>query len=114
MRPLAALALALALTPLLGACSSSDEDPQAALVKRGKVVYETNCIACHSPDPRKDGPLGPTNACASAELLAAKVLRGEYPPGYTPKRDTRAMAPLPHLEQDLSALAAYLGSLGCS
>jgi hypothetical protein len=46
-------------------------------------------------------------------LLSAKVLRNEYPAGYTPKRDTRAMAPLPHLERELPALAAYLGSLGC-
>ena len=111
MRPYALLALAL--TPLLGACSASDADPQAALVKRGKVVFETNCTACHAQDPRRDGPVGPANACASAELLAAKVLRNEYPPGYTPKRDTRAMAPLPHLEKELPALAAYLESLDC-
>ena len=104
---------ALALTPLLAACPSGSDDPQAALVKRGKVVFETNCIACHSPDPRKDGPLGPANACASLELLTAKVMRNEYPPGYTPKRDTQAMAPLPHLEKELPALAAYLGSAGC-
>jgi mono/diheme cytochrome c family protein len=105
--------LAAALASLLAACSAGDDDPRAALVKRGKAVFETNCIACHSPDPRRDGPLGPANACASAELLAAKILRNEYPPGYTPKRDTLAMAPLPHLEQELPALAAYLGSLGC-
>ena len=105
--------LALALPPLLTACPASDADPQAALVKRGKVVFETNCTACHSPDPRKDGPVGPANACSSAELLSAKVLRNEYPSGYTPKRDTQAMAPLPHLEGELPALAAYLGSLGC-
>lgn len=97
------------------ACSSGEPgDEKAALVKRGKVVYETNCSACHSPDPRKDGPVGPANACASAELLAAKVLRNEYPPGYAPKRDTRAMVPLPHLEKEIPALAAYLRSLGCN
>jgi len=107
------LVLLLALTPLFAACPSRDSDPQAALVRRGKVVFETNCIACHSPDPRKDGPVGPANACASLELLEAKVLRNEYPPGYTPKRDTRAMAPLPYLEKEMPALAAYLQSLGC-
>jgi mono/diheme cytochrome c family protein len=114
MRSLAALALAAALA-LLTACPASDAvDPEAALIKRGKVVYDTNCIACHAADPRNDGPVGPANACASSALLTAKVLRNEYPPGYTPKRDTRAMAPLPHLERDLPALAAYLGSLGCN
>jgi len=106
--------LALSLTPFLAGCPSGDaSDPQAALVKRGKVVYDTNCIACHSPDPRKDGPVGPANACSSSELLAAKVLRNAYPPGYKPKRDTQAMVPLPHLEKELPALAAYLQSLGC-
>jgi mono/diheme cytochrome c family protein len=107
--------LALALAPLAGACSGGgDADPQAALAQRGKVVFETNCIACHSPDPTRDGPVGPANACASLALLTAKVLRNEYPPGYAPKRDTRAMVPLPHLEKELPALAAYLGSLGCA
>ena len=112
MRSLALLALTL--TPFLAACPSGEaSDPQAALVKRGKVVYDTNCIACHSPDPRKDGPVGPANACASSELLTARVLRNAYPPGYKPKRDTQAMVPLPHLEKELPALAAYLQSLGC-
>jgi mono/diheme cytochrome c family protein len=97
----------------LGCSGGEAAGSKAALVKRGKVVFETNCIACHAPDPRRDGPVGPANACSSAALLAAKVLRNEYPPGYTPKRDTRAMAPLPHLEKELPALAAYLQSMGC-
>jgi mono/diheme cytochrome c family protein len=108
------LALALIAASLSFACSGGEPaDEQAALVQRGKVVFETNCTACHARDPREDGPVGPANACASAELLAAKVIRNEYPLGYTPKRDTLAMAPLPHLEKELPALAAYLQSLGC-
>jgi mono/diheme cytochrome c family protein len=107
------LVFVLALAPLLAACPAQDSDPAAALVQRGTVVFETNCIACHAADPRRDGPVGPANACASRELLDAKVLRNEYPPRYVPKRDTRAMAPLPHLEKEMPALAAYLQSLGC-
>jgi hypothetical protein len=38
------------------------------------------------------------------------VVRGEYPEGYTPKRDSRVMVPLPHLEPQLTELAAYLAS----
>ena len=49
-------------------------------------------------DPRTDGSLGPAVAGASLELLTARVLRAEYPAGYTPKRETRVMVPLPHLE----------------
>jgi len=112
MRSLILLAVVAALASF-GCSGGEPADEQAALVKRGKVVYETNCTACHSPDPRRDGPVGPANACSSGELLAAKVLRNAYPPGYAPKRDTLAMAPLPHLEKELPALEAYLGSLGC-
>lgn len=109
------LALLAALCALLFACSSGEEggDPNAALIARGRVVYETNCTACHARDPRQPGPVGPPNACSSLALLSAKVLRNEYPPGYTPKRDTRAMIPLAHLAQELPAIAAYLQSLGC-
>jgi mono/diheme cytochrome c family protein len=109
------LALLAALCLSSAACSRSDSsgDANAALVARGKSVYETNCTACHARDPRVDGPVGPANACATPELVTAKVLRNEYPPGYVPKRDTRAMIPLAHLEKDLPALAAYLQSLGC-
>ena len=112
MRSLALLA-ALALALLTACPSGGGGGEHEALVKRGKVVFETNCTACHARDARADGPVGPAIACASTELLSAKVLRNEYPPGYVPKRDTQAMPPLPHLEKELPALAAYLQSLGC-
>lgn len=76
--------------------------------ERGKQVYQTACIACHASNPNLAGTLGPAVAGASKELLEAKVIRGEYPPGYTPKRETRAMMPLPHLANDIPALFAYL------
>lgn len=58
MRTLSKLAALLSL-PLLAACGSGDGAD--ALVKRGKVVFETNCTACHARDPRLDGPVGPAN-----------------------------------------------------
>jgi mono/diheme cytochrome c family protein len=101
------LLLLLLLAPL--ACSQGEAGgSEAALAKRGEQVFQTNCTACHARDPRRDGPVGPPVAGASLELLEAKVLRNEYPPGYTPKRDTKAMIPLVHLEPELPALAAYL------
>jgi len=112
MRTLSAFAALLALS-LLAACDSGGGDANAAAIKRGKVVFETNCTACHARDAKLDGPVGPAIACASLELLTAKVIPQRVPPGYTPKRDTQGMAPLPHLEPELPALAAYLGSLGC-
>jgi len=93
----------------VAACSQSEPgDAQAALVKRGEQVYLSNCTACHARDPSEPGPVGPPIAGSSLELLQAKVLRNEYPPGYTPKRDTKGMIALPHLEPELPALAAYL------
>ena len=80
------------------------------LVAAGRSVYMANCIACHSMTPTQDGALGPAVGGASLELLEARVLRGEYPEGYTPKRPSRVMIPLPHLEPKLPELAAYLGS----
>ena len=96
----------------LAACGSGGEadDPQAALVARGRAVYETVCTACHARRPTEPGPVGPPIAGSSEQLLRAKVLRNEYPPGYTPKRNTHAMVPFPHLEPDIPAIAAYLAN----
>jgi mono/diheme cytochrome c family protein len=102
--------LPLAAIAVLAACSDAGEGGDGALVKRGKVVYQTNCTACHSRDPSQAGPIGPAVTGSSLELLTAKVLRNEYPPGYTPKRDTKAMVPLVHLKPELPAIAAYLGT----
>jgi len=66
------------------------------------------CIACHNPDPGKDGPLGPAVKGSSRELLEARVVQGNYPPGYTPKRPSRVMPPRPDLAPSISDLAAYL------
>ncbi len=88
----------------------SADDGNAQLIKRGKVVYETVCTACHARAVGEDGPVGPAIAGASLELLQAKVLRNEYPAGYTPKRDTKAMVPFPHVEPDLAAIHAYLAT----
>ena len=55
--------------------------------------------------------LGPAVAGSSLELLEARIMRGEYPEGYEPKRPSRVMVPLPHLESRLPELAAYLNSL---
>ena len=35
-------------------------------------------------------------------------MRNQYPEGYTPKRDTRAMIALPYLANDLEAITAFL------
>ena len=95
----------LFLVPVAG-CGSDE----AGAARVGRQVYEGNCTACHHPDPARDGTLGPAVAGSSRELLEARVLRADYPPGYTPKRDTSQMAALPFLAPYIDALAAYLAS----
>ena len=75
---------------------------------RGKAVYGSICIACHNANPALDGSLGPANAHASRALVEAKVLRGEYPAGYAPKRPSHAMPPMPHLADKIDDLTAWL------
>ncbi len=114
LAPIAAAGLLAGVGVL--ACGPAGEEGAGGdgLARRGRAVYAANCTACHAHDPCRDGNLGPAIAGSSRELLEARVLHGSYPPGYTPKRDTRAMIPLPHLEGEIDALAAYLGSVECS
>jgi mono/diheme cytochrome c family protein len=109
LRPLALAAL------ICAACYSGDDRQLSELARQGEKVYQNICIACHNGDPNRDGSLGPANAGASAELLEAKIVRGEYPPGYTPKRpDSHAMPRFQHLAGDIPALAAYLSEVKAS
>ncbi len=97
--------------PLL-ACSAADDRALSDLAREGERVYQNVCIACHHGNPNLDGALGPANAGASVELLEAKVLRGEYPPGYTPKRPgSNTMPRFEYLADKIPALAAYLGEV---
>jgi mono/diheme cytochrome c family protein len=75
---------------------------------KGQQVWMANCVACHNPDPARDGALGPAVKGSTPELLEARVLRAEYPPGYTPKRPTKVMPPRPDLQPAIPDLAAYL------
>ncbi len=76
--------------------------------ERGKAVYAANCVACHGGNPSKDGPIGPALKGSSRELLEYRVLSPEYPPGYTPKRNTRLMPAFPSLKSEMPYLADYL------
>jgi mono/diheme cytochrome c family protein len=110
-----AWALALCGIALAAGLLACGEKPKASPVAtgpgdpaKGRRVYMTVCIACHNPDPAKDGPIGPAIKGASRELIEARVLHASYPPGYIPKRKTALMPKQPQLENDIPDLAAYL------
>ena len=97
------LALA-ALAP--AACSSGPQLSEAA--QRGRSTYLSVCIACHNQDPAREGAVGPAIAGSSRELLEARVVRAGYPPGYAPKRDSKAMPAFPQLAGQIDDLHAFL------
>jgi mono/diheme cytochrome c family protein len=86
------------------------ESPKSAdpLADRGRLIFVAQCTQCHATDPSQPGPVGPPVKGASVALLEAKIVRGEYPPSYTPKRPTKVMPPTPALAPEVPALAAYL------
>jgi mono/diheme cytochrome c family protein len=95
--------------------SSSDEtefpgktQEQIVLLKRGKAIYQSVCIACHNPNPKLDGSLGPAVFGSSLELLETRILRAEYPAGYKPKRRTKLMTALPQYKGEIPAIFEYL------
>jgi len=106
--------LAAALTAIGGAMIGCGQQEGGAAVplseaaQRGRAVYSGVCVACHNTNPALDGSLGPAVAHASRELLEAKVVRGEYPPGYAPKSPSRAMPAFPHLADKIDDLTAWL------
>lgn len=100
--------LGLAMTLSVGCSQQASGPALSEAAQRGKAVYNGVCIACHNPNPALDGALGPANAHASRELLEAKILRAEYPPGYKPKRESKAMPPMPHLADEIDDLTAFL------
>ena len=106
---------AVALAALVAALACGGEPEQAtgadAAAARGKLVYSNVCTACHNADPRQSGVLGPEIAGAVQELIEAKVLRGEYPPGYAPKQPSAAMPKYEYLAKSTADLAAYLASV---
>ena len=97
-------------TPWIGCTKSGPTSPADELVARGRVVYQTNCIACHNTNPHKPGTLGPEIFGSALDLVEARVMRGQYPPGYTPKRQTHQMVPIPQLKADIPALHAFLNA----
>ena len=100
--------MALLATAALTGCENGAEPAGSEAERRGRASYMNVCIACHHANPNRDGTLGPAIAGSPLELLEAKVLRGQYPPGYAPKRTTKVMPPFTYLRDKLPDIAIYL------
>lgn len=107
-KSLALVFFVLLITLALQACTS--KETLSPLAQKGKTVYLSSCIACHNVNPRVAGALGPDIAGSSLELIRSKVLENKYPAGYTPKRNTKQMVPMPQHQNDIDALFEYLNS----
>ncbi len=102
------IGLATVLLTLGAACSGDGKPSVETAAERGERVYRNVCVACHNADPSKDGVVGPAIAGSSRELLEARVVRGEFPPGYTPKQPGGSMPAFTYLADQIDNLAAYL------
>ena len=101
------LLLALGVAVTLTACSETPA-PSGPNAERGRQLYLAQCIACHNQNPALAGPLGPPVKGSSRDLLESKVLKGTYPPGYTPKRPSALMPTQPAVAGEIDNLTAFL------
>jgi mono/diheme cytochrome c family protein len=101
---------ALAAITVVAACGGDTDPSQDPAAARGELIYRNICVVCHNADPNEEGTLGPAIGQATRALLEAKVLRGEYPDGYTPTRDTHQMPQFEYLEPNLDDIEAFLAS----
>ena len=101
---------ALAVLVMLAIAGCGPSKPQTP-AQQGRMVYMTNCVVCHNPNPNLAGNLGPAIAGSSRELVEDRVLDLKYPPGYTPKRTTHVMRAIPQLKDQIDNLMAFLAEV---
>ncbi len=99
--------LLLMILSINGLFFCKPEKELSALATEGKGIYMANCIACHNVNPKLEGAVGPSVGNSSFELLETRM-KGEYPPGYTPKRQSQAMTRFNLTYGQLKALEEYL------
>ena len=79
-------------------------------IEKGRMVYFANCVSCHNNNPKKPGSIGPEVYGASIDVLAQKIVFGKYPENYRPKRTSKIMPLMPHLNKEILNLHAFLNS----
>ena len=79
-------------------------------IEKGRRVYFANCVSCHNNNPRKPGSIGPEVYGVSIDVLTQKIVSGKYPENYIPKRTSKIMPSMPHLNKEISNLHAFINS----
>ena len=79
-------------------------------IEKGRMVYFANCVSCHNNNPKKIGSIGPEVYGVSIGVLTQKIVSGKYPENYRPKRTSKIMPSMPHLNKDISNLHAFINS----
>ena len=79
-------------------------------IEKGRSVYFANCVLCHNSNPKKPGSIGPEVYGVSIDVLTQKIVSGNYPENYKPKRISKIMPSMPHLNKEISNLLAFINS----
>ena len=79
-------------------------------IEKGRMVYFANCVSCHNNNPKKPGSIGPEVYGVSIDVLTNKIVSGKYPEHYRPKRPSKIMPTMPHLNKEISNLHAFINS----
>ena len=79
-------------------------------IEKGRMVYFANCVSCHNNNPRKPGSIGPEVYGVSIDVLTQKIVSGKYHENYIPKRTSKIMPSMPHLNKEISNLHAFINS----
>ena len=79
-------------------------------IDKGRMVYFANCVSCHNNNPKKLGSIGPEVYGVSIDVLTKKIVSGKYPGNYRPKRTSKIMPSMPHLNKEISNLHAFINS----
>ena len=79
-------------------------------IEKGRTVYFANCVSCHNNNPKKPGSIGPLVYGVPIDVLTEKIVSGKYPENYRPKRTSKIMPLMPHLNSEILNLYAFINS----
>ena len=79
-------------------------------IEKGRMVYFANCVSCHNNNPKKSGSIGPAVYGVPIDVLIQKIVSGKYPENYIPKKQSKIMPLMPHLNKEITNLHAFINS----